>query len=234
MTSYKIKKMVGLLSYLLKINNEFSDEIKLSLLKKQKRFQGGFIKLLEYQLYYVDSASLYSQYIEIVKNDIYAFSKKIKPKYIIDCGANIGLSVNFKNIKCIQSALWNKDDFIELNSINSDASSITQEIPNANKIKVRTESLKKYINKTVDFLKIDIEGAEYEVLIDIEERLDQVKNIFIEYHCDDLSNKKFNRIIQILTKAGFKYYILPESVPNSPFKYKNIKKNYNYHINLRS
>ena len=95
------------------------------------------------------------------------------------------------------------------------------------------ERLKKYLNKQVDFLKIDIEGAEYEVLIDIKEKLKLVKNIFIEYHSNDLIGIKLNRITQILYEAGFYYYICPESAPKSPFKYKNIKRrDYYYQLNI--
>ncbi len=257
-----IRDIICIISYLLKIDNRFSDEIKLIRLKNQERFETGSIKLSTYQLDYIDAASLYGQYNEIVKNGIYAFSKKTGPKYIIDCGANIGLSVldlnkrypdseiiafephptifrilkkntrEFRNVNCIQSALWNKDGTIQLNSIDSDASSITEDVLGGEKLEVRTESLKKYINKPVDFLKIDIEGAEYEVLIDIKKKLFYVKNIFIEYHCDDLTNKKLGTILQILTDSSFKYYILPEAVPFPPFKHKNIKNNNGYYYQL--
>lgn len=258
----KLKNIIRFLNYIFGRNNRFSDEIKLSLLKKKKRFIKGSINLSKYQLYYIDSASLYSQYIEIVNNNIYAFSENAEPKYIIDCGANIGLSAlyfnnkypnseiiafephpdifeilekntqNNKNIKCIQSAIWNKEGIIKFNSINSDASSITQNINNSKSIEVKTEQLKKYLNKSVDFLKIDIEGAEYEVIMDIKDELKQVKNIFIEYHCNDLSNKKLSYIIQILTETNFKYYITPESFPVSPFKNKDKEKNSNYYYQI--
>jgi FkbM family methyltransferase len=259
-----LKKNIGLVYYFLGIKNKFSNEIKLSVLKKKKRFTKGLIELSKFKLYYVDSASLTNQYTEIVNNNIYAFSKNTDPKYIIDCGANIGLStlyfnnnypnseiiafepspavfdilkkntVGLKNIKCIQSAIWNKEGLIRLNSINSDASSITQNINDSTNVEVKTERLKKYLNKQVDFLKIDIEGAEYEVLIDIKDELKQVKNIFIEYHCSDLTNRKLNHIMEILTESDFKYYIKPESAPTSPFENKNKKKNgsYYYQINI--
>jgi FkbM family methyltransferase len=45
-------------------------------------------------------------------------------------------------------------------------------------------ALKKFIQdfKHIDFLKLDIEGAELHVLQDISSELHRVKHLFIEYH----------------------------------------------------
>ena len=48
--------------------------------------------------------------------------------------------------------------------------------------KVKTVRLKNFLHRSIDFLKIDIEGAEYEVLKDCEEFLFNVDKIFVEYH----------------------------------------------------
>lgn len=50
------------------------------------------------------------------------------------------------------------------------------------KIKVKTVKLSNYINRPVDFLKIDIEGAETKVLEEIGDKLSFVKNIVFEFH----------------------------------------------------
>lgn len=76
------------------------------------------------------------------------------------------------------------------------------------KITVKSVRLSKYINKEVDFLKLDIEGLEASVLREIEKKLHFVKNLIIEYHGDKTG--KVNRIediVAILKKNNFKYKI---------------------------
>ncbi len=47
---------------------------------------------------------------------------------------------------------------------------------------VQAVRLKDFLTRTVDFLKVDIEGAEFEVMMDVADQLHHVRNLFIEYH----------------------------------------------------
>ena len=73
--------------------------------------------------------------------------------------------------------------------------------------KTKSVRLKDLLTEKVDFLKIDIEGAEYEVLIDCENNLSFVENLFIEYHGNYNEMHKLNKILNILIENNFKYYI---------------------------
>ena len=73
--------------------------------------------------------------------------------------------------------------------------------------KTKSVRLKDLLTEKVDFLKIDIEGAEYEVLIDCESKLSFVENLFIEYHGNYNEMYKLNKILNILIENNFKYYI---------------------------
>lgn len=59
----------------------------------------------------------------------------------------------------------------------------------------------------VSFLKLDIEGAEYEVLHECRELLGNVQNIFVEYHSFADKKQELSGILKILENAGFRYYI---------------------------
>lgn len=74
-------------------------------------------------------------------------------------------------------------------------------------IMIRTKRLKDLLKEDIDFLKIDIEGAEYDVIIDCWENLSNVKNIFIEYHSFHEKEQMIGEVLQILKKAGFKLYL---------------------------
>jgi|SRR5450432_1858817 len=115
---------------------------------------------------------------------------------------------NFTNIKVRNAAIWTYNGKISFHSIGSMGSRIeagADQIAKENE--VDCVRLKDLLNEEIDFLKIDIEGAEYEVLKDCAYNLKNVKNIFIEYHgtYDELS--QLNEILNILLRNNFKYYI---------------------------
>jgi len=71
-------------------------------------------------------------------------------------------------------------------------------------------------------LKIDIEGSEYEVLLDSQEYLKNVKNLFIEYHSFYKKEQKLDEVLNIIKKAGFRYYIGPSGTPLHNPLYKRV------------
>jgi FkbM family methyltransferase len=85
-------------------------------------------------------------------------------------------------------------------------------------IKVQTERLAEYLNEPVDFLKIDIEGPEVEVLQDCAHLLKNVKNLFVEYHSDPSKEQELDTLLSILKKAQFRIYI-KEAWNNLPYPF---------------
>ena len=61
--------------------------------------------------------------------------------------------------------------------------------------------------KPVDFLKIDIEGAENSVLFDIEDQLENVDQLFFEYHSTPGKPQHLGDLLNLVTKAGYRYTI---------------------------
>lgn len=90
-----------------------------------------------------------------------------------------------------------------------------------NKIQVKSVKLSSYINSTVDLLKLDIEGAEEQVLTELGDKIKIIENLAIEFHGAKRlkSINSINRIKLLLQKYGFNYEItanntsiLPEAV----------------------
>ncbi|MGZ5254531.1 MAG: FkbM family methyltransferase [Flavitalea sp.] len=171
---------------------------------------------------------------EIFIDEYYKIRLKKDP-YIIDCGANIGLSViylkraypnariiafepdeknfellnynvnafGFKNIQLKKQAVWIEETML---SFTNDGT-MSSKIDSSGSHEVQAIRLKNLLDQSVDFLKIDIEGAEYPVLKDIKDSLHYVSNLFIEYHGNFNQNNELNEILMIVNEAGFSYYI---------------------------
>jgi FkbM family methyltransferase len=95
---------------------------------------------------------------------------------------------------------------------------------------VHIEPLSTYITGPVDILKLDVEGAEGEVLTELadSDTLRHIKQIFIEYHFDGVHTKyPLGAMLSILENAGFTHAInsqirLPYEIPTEAvcFSYK--------------
>ncbi len=98
---------------------------------------------------------------------------------------------------------------------------------NFNKIKIKSNTLDNILNsrfKKIDWIKIDVEGAELFVLEGAQETLNYTKHIIIEIHEHILekNNQTSQQIINILEKNKFKIKLFPEywksSSPNQILK----------------
>jgi hypothetical protein len=72
---------------------------------------------------------------------------------------------------------------------------------------VRAIRLRDLMDERIDFLKIDIEGAEYDVLGDCADKLENVENLFVEYHVRSSEEQHLDEILSWIRRAGFRYYI---------------------------
>jgi FkbM family methyltransferase len=126
---------------------------------------------------------------------------------------------NFKGFKLVNKGLWNVEKHLSFKSEGADAGLLGEfdnTISEDNQVEVT--SLRPYLSKTVDFLKLDIEGAETVVLKDIAEDLDKVARIFVEYHSFVGQEQSLNEIIEILKEANFRLYISSPGISSkSPF-----------------
>jgi hypothetical protein len=66
-------------------------------------------------------------------------------------------------------------------------------------------------------LKLDIEGAEVDVLLDAAGHLGGVQNLFVEYHSYVGKEQRIDEILRVLQQAGFRVHLQPELVADQPF-----------------
>lgn len=235
--------------------------------KYYKHLPSGKIRihnLFNKSLYYYSAPELLHGLREIFIEDIY---KQSIPEngFIIDCGANIGMSiiymkqkfpdaeivafepddVNFEllnkniasygytNVMLLKEAVWKENTYILFSNESSMGSKIEIN-SNSNTKRIKAVRLKDFIKRRVDFLKIDIEGAEYEVLKDIVDELHFVQNMFLEYHGKFEQNIELVEMINIVKNAGFNFYI-KEAAPIYPTPFsrsKNPNTDYDIQLNI--
>jgi len=214
------------------------------------------------KIYYTRPSEFLYALKEIFVEEIYKIDLPSNAN-ILDCGANIGLSViylkrqfpksrviafepdnsNFdllkknvhsfelENVELIKKAVWIEDTTLSFSNEGTMGSKIDSNAVNATK--VEATRIKNYLNQRIHFLKIDIEGAEYSVLKDISEQLNNVENLFLEYHGTFNQINELTEILNILHKAGFAYYIKEAAeIYKTPFLASTSSNNWEYDIQL--
>jgi FkbM family methyltransferase len=204
-----------------------------------KRYTKGTLTLLGKPFEYADFASFKFIHEELFQTEIYKFHTNNSTPYIIDAGANIGLSIvyfktlypnaeivafepddhifkilqknvasfQFENIKLIKKGLWNEETTLSFFSEGADGGRIATAEDNKKLIQIETVRLREFLNRPVDFLKIDIEGAETTVLTDCIDLLSNVERVFVEYHSFVYEPQNLHTLLSTLSTAGFRYYL---------------------------
>src|SRR5439155_19809328 len=91
-------------------------------------------------------------------------------------------SLQMQNVEAINAALWNSDTSLSFISERGASGHIATFMDTGDSVPVPAVRLKSWLHEKIDFLKLDIEGAEYEVFEDCREELRDVQNLFVEYH----------------------------------------------------
>ncbi|MGL4599509.1 MAG: FkbM family methyltransferase, partial [Bacteroidia bacterium] len=181
---------------------------------------------------------------EIFVDEIYAFQTSSTNPVVFDCGANMGLGILYvkkqfpqaeiiafeadpsiaaiaqkniqqnglKNVTVHAAAVWTHSGTISFDADGAQGGQIgkgKQEVP---AMRLRDELLQ---YEKIDFLKMDIEGAEHAVLLDCKEALKRVDHLFVEYHSRISQPQVLNELLALLTQQGFRY-TLRGGVKKSP------------------
>jgi FkbM family methyltransferase len=210
------------------------------------RFIGSSTNLLTKKVYFNDSASFLFTYKEIFENKVYDFVSSVDRPVIIDAGSNIGLatvrfkelfpnahiiaieadknicvlmkknfdSFGFKDVEIINAALWSHEGEIYFDSAGADSGRVAKD----GILSVKSTLLSNLIDQPVEMVKLDIEGAELNVIKEAKSKLHMVRRMFIEYHSFIKSEQNLDELLSILRESGFRYYISSPGVSNkNPF-----------------
>src|SRR5262249_55049718 len=67
--------------------------------------------------------------------------------------------------------------------------------------------LRPYLERDVDLLKLNIEGAETDVLVDNADLLHRVRRIVLEYHSFASEPQTLHTLLGVLSTAGYRIYV---------------------------
>jgi FkbM family methyltransferase len=117
-------------------------------------------------------------------------------------------------------ALWDADGDLDLfvpgNSPGSLITSVNPARTSGTPVKVRCARLSSFIDREVDFLKIDVEGAELQIIQDLAEsgKIGLIRQMVIEYH-HNIPNEPaaMSRLLRVLDESGFRYQISATCFP---------------------
>jgi FkbM family methyltransferase len=127
--------------------------------------------------------------------------------------------LDFHDIRMTNMAAWNADTEIEFLPDGADGGKIEPASPGMKTIRIKAFDFEHYLEafKRIDFLKMDVEGAEAELLIACERHLHKIERLFVEYHSEPGKKQDLDRIISILARNGFRINIRTEHCKPFPF-----------------
>jgi len=229
--------------------NFSKDAILQRALSDTKRKNEGKIKLFNKEFNFHHGQGFYNTYKELFEKNIYDFNTKNNNPIIIDCGANMGLSVlyfakkfpnaeiiafepdetvipfiekniesyDLKNVKLYKKGVWTEETALTFYTDKGLGGRVGKEYKNQSPKIIKTVRLKKFLNRPIDMLKIDIEGPEYIILKDCKDLLFNVNHIFIEYHSFYDEEQHLEDLLSILKMEGFRYHLKESFSRKRPF-----------------
>ena len=216
------------------------------------RYKEGELVVQGYYVRFTDNLALFGMLDEIFVRENYRFQCETDSPCIIDCGANIGLSViyfksqypnatiyafepdpvafralvaniesnGFKDVFAYEEAVWKEDGQLSFQTDGSWGGHIAIDNGSLGSDSVKTRKLSGLLDKHIDFLKIDIEGAESDVIMDAKKLISSnVDKIFFEWHSLTKSPQRLGEILSFFESNGFRYHIKEASIRETPFIY---------------
>ena len=124
---------------------------------------------------------------------------------------------NYSDIQTYNNAVWVRNEKLRFQTDNSWGGKIVSN-DSKNYINIDALDLNNFLKQKVDFLKIDIEGAEYEVIINCKDLISKnVKNIFFEWHSFSNKGQVLGSLLSFFEKSNFRYHLKEASPKGAPF-----------------
>lgn len=124
------------------------------------------------------------------------------------------------NVEVLHGAAWTEEgdlDFALEGSVGGHIGVLSGKTDRISTVRVPCIRLRDLLVERVEFLKMDIEGAELDVLEDCKDRLHLLERIFVEYHSFIDAPQRLSRFLNIFEECGFRVHIRHEMPAEQPF-----------------
>ena len=113
-------------------------------------------------------------------------------------------SFEFEDVTLSDRALWVENGSLGFRKEGSLGGRLADDENLVPDVSVSTKRLRDLLTSKVTLLKLDIEGAETEVLEDCADQLVKVENLFVEYHSFADRPQSLHRLLNVVHEAGFR------------------------------
>lgn len=147
---------------------------------------------------------------------------------------NIRQNLNEQQAKDITincQAVWIEDGQVEFEEEGADAGSVVSGLATGKKIPA--VNFRRVIEQEsiIDFIKMDIEGAEHEVIKAMGASLKKIKSLFIEFHFKEEGKQELDVLLKTLVDYNFQYYLKTGYPVERPFV-KVLEKSMSHQISI--
>jgi FkbM family methyltransferase len=215
-------------------------------LEQEAPYTPGVTAITGSPVRYLHPQPIAKLYDTIFRLGAYHFETPRPDPTIFDCGANVGiaslywkklypsaritafeadprlatiLSENFtaagwSDVQVVAAAVWTSSGTASFRGEGGDAGRLGE-----GDLRVPTVRLRDYLESSdsIDLLKLDIEGAEVDVLEDCGDRLAGIERIFVEFHSMVGKPQRLDSLVAVLARAGYRLNIQPEFFAKRPF-----------------
>jgi FkbM family methyltransferase len=142
--------------------------------------------------------------------------------------------VDLNNIELHSAGLWKESGTMSFKPVGGLGGHLSCCCPREDLVDIKVEMLRlrDFLVEPVDFLKLDIEGAEIEVLQDCADRLHLVDKMYLEYHSFIQREQKLATLFSVLEKAGFRIHAHTELPAVQPYLLRPVVNNKDLRLNV--
>lgn len=137
-----------------------------------------------------------------------------------------------ENVTCVNKALSDVEGTQQFTTNELISGSLNTDKNLEFNYEVETTTLGKYLEKNIDFLKIDIEGAEQLIYSDVKNNISNLNYIFLEYHSFIGKPQYLSKYLNLFESNGYRYYIEDEFKKANHFTVKKVSLNQDMQLNI--
>jgi FkbM family methyltransferase len=127
------------------------------------------------------------------------------------------------DIQLIPKAVWTRESTLPFRGDGKWSSRVDEEATSEDVPRVPACRLRDYLTERIDLLRLDIQGAEVDVLLDCADRLGLVQNLAVDYHSVFKRPQRLDELTGLLARAGFRMHFLATPQSDRPFLYRSLE-----------